>query len=55
MDEDETKALATLGTGPAAKELYADLVKPAATEMSKNLLAAAKVVTAALAPLHGLV
>jgi hypothetical protein len=55
VSDEETKAVAAIGAGPAAKELYVDLAKPAAVEMSKNLSAVAKLVTHALAPLHGLV
>ena len=55
MSEDEPKVLATLGTGPAAKALYDDLLKPAATEIGTNVLAVAKVVTHALTPLHAVV
>lgn len=48
-------ALTALGVGPAAKELYVDLLRPAAAETGKNLLDIAKLITMALTPLHGLV
>jgi hypothetical protein len=54
-DEAVEKTLATLGVGPAAKELYVDLLRPAAREMGGNLVAVAKLVTAALTPLHAAV
>lgn len=54
-DDEAKDALAKLGVGPAAAELYADLLRPAARELGSNLRAVAKLVTAALAPLHGLV
>ena len=55
-DEDNAReALTTLGVGPAAKELYVDLLRPAAAETGKNLLVVAKAVTLALKPLHAMV
>lgn len=56
VDDDEAKkALATLGAGPAAAELYKDLLQPAARELGGNLHAAAKLITTALLPLHAVV
>jgi hypothetical protein len=52
---DAKNALVELGVGPAAKELYVDLLKPAAAELGGNLVTVAKVVTLAMAPLRGLV
>lgn len=54
-DDETRKALATLGVGPAAAELYGDLLRPAARELGTNLQAVAKLITAALSPLHGMV
>jgi hypothetical protein len=54
-NEDIEKTLTTLGVGPAAKELYVDLLRPASQEMGSNLVAVAKLVTAALLPLHAAV
>ena len=54
-DDTARDALTTLGVGPAAKELYVDLLRPAARETGKNLLTVAKLVTLALTPLHGMV
>jgi hypothetical protein len=54
-DEKVVEALRTLGVAPAAKELYIDLLRPAAAESGKNLLLAAKLVTIALTPLQGMV
>jgi len=54
-DETTTKALTTLGVGPAAAEAYRDLLGPAAREVGGNLLAVAKVLTVVLIPLHALV
>lgn len=55
-DEDSAReALTTLGIGSAARELYVDLLRPAAAETSKNLLVVARLVTLALTPLHGMV
>jgi hypothetical protein len=54
-DEKVAEALRTLGVAPAAKELYIDLLRPAAAESGKNLLLAAKLVTIALTPLQGMV
>jgi hypothetical protein len=54
-EDNAREALNALGVGPAAKELYVDLLRPAARETGKNLLVVAKLVTVALAPLHGMV
>jgi Abortive infection alpha len=54
-DDDAKDALVALGVGPAAKELYVDLLRPAAIETGKNLAVVARLVTIALAPLRGLV
>jgi len=54
-DDDAKDALVALGVGPAAKELYVDLLRPAAIETGKNLVVVARLVTIALAPLRGLV
>jgi hypothetical protein len=55
-DEQNAKdALQALGVGPAAKELYVDLLRPAARETGQNLLVVAKLISVALGPLHGLV
>jgi len=54
-DETAKEALTTLGVGPAAKELYVDLLRPTAIELGKNLVVAARLLTLALSPLHGLV
>lgn len=54
-DDNAREALTTLGVGPAAKELYVDLLRPAAVETGQNLLLVAKMVTLALTPLHGMV
>ncbi|HEX8410749.1 MAG TPA: DUF4393 domain-containing protein [Thermoanaerobaculia bacterium] len=53
--DDAKNALVALGVGPAAKELYMDLLKPAAAELGGNLETIAKVVTLAMAPLRGMV
>ena len=54
-DDEARNALTTLGVGPAAKELYIDLLRPAATEMGESLRVVAKVVGHALSPLKALV
>jgi hypothetical protein len=54
-DDETKKALAALGAGPAAAELYRDLLQPAAKELGNNLHAVAKLITAALSPLHAMV
>lgn len=48
-------ALIAMGVGPAAKELYVDLLRPAAREMGANLAVVARLVTVAFAPLRGMV
>jgi hypothetical protein len=53
--KDTTDALVSLGTGPAAKELYVDLLRPAAKELGTSLHTVARAVTLAMAPLRGLV
>src|ERR1051326_6142234 len=52
---DAKDALATLGAGPAAKELYVDLLRPAAKELGANLHTVARAITIAMAPLRGLI
>lgn len=54
-DEETTKALATLGVGPAAAEAYKDLLQPAARELGKNLHVVARLISAALTPLRATV
>jgi len=54
-DDTAREALTALGLGPAAKELYVDLIGPTAREMGGNLLAVAKLISVAMAPLHGMV
>jgi hypothetical protein len=49
------EALTTLGVGPAAKELYVDLLRPAAKELGGNLLTIARLITHALVPIQGMV
>jgi hypothetical protein len=50
-----TQALATVGVGPAAKELYVDLLRPTAVETGKNLLVIARLISVAMAPFAGMV
>jgi len=52
---DAKDALATLGAGPAAKELYVDLLRPAAKELGANLHTVARAITIAMTPLRGLI
>lgn len=54
-ESNPTQTALTNGLGAAATELYVDLLKPAAVETSKNVLLAARLVTIALAPVHGVV
>lgn len=54
-DDNAREALTTLGVGPAAKELYVDLLRPAAKELGANLQVVARLITHAMTPLHGLV
>lgn len=53
--DDAKKALSTLGVGPAAAELYVDLLRPAAKEMGSGLLTVARLIRYAFAPLDGAV
>jgi hypothetical protein len=58
MSESEditARALDSLGAGPAAHELYKDLLQPAARELGKSLLPLAKAVSLAMTPLRGAV
>jgi len=54
-DDNLAQALSTVGVGPAAKELYVDLLRPTAIETGKNLLVVARLVSLAMAPLSGMV
>jgi len=54
-DDDVNKALANLGVGAVAKDAYADLLKPAAGELGKNILTVARLISHVFAPLEGMV
>lgn len=54
-DDNAENALTNLGIAPAAKELYLDLLRPAAAEMGRNLVVVAKLVSHALTPLRAAV
>lgn len=49
------KAIQSLGTGPAAVELYRDLLQPAAKQVGDSLLVVARAVNVAMSPLKGAV
>lgn len=53
--KDVNDALLALGIGPETKELYVDLLRPAAKELSGNLLLVAKAISLAMLPLRGLI
>jgi hypothetical protein len=54
-DDDKPKGVtAAIVSAPVVAEAYRDLVKPSAIELSKDLLAATKVVRVLLLPLHGI-
>jgi len=53
--QDSNPDLVGLGGSAAAKELYVDLLRPAATELGKNLLTVTELVTIAFGPLRALV
>jgi hypothetical protein len=54
-ENDTKEVLKTLGLGPAAQELYIDLLKPTAIELGKNIHVVARLISIALSPLRGAV
>lgn len=55
IDEELGGTIRALGAGPAAHDLYKDLLQPAAKETGQNLLVVAKAVTLAFSPIKATV
>jgi len=54
-NDDDSNALVALGVGPAAKELYVDLLRPSARLLGKDLELVARLVSHAMTPLEATV
>ena len=54
-ERDAASALSALGVGPAAKEMYVDVLRPAAQIVGKQLETVARAISLAMAPVRGIV